>query len=276
MRSPLGHNYSLDQDALRRSLVHLGDGSHFRRLHASLKSGDPLTVGVIGASVAQNGGCVNQPGQRCMFFNGAVPVKLEWAEKPQPHKGFAIRLVELLKAAWPRSRPTLVNAAQDATPAQNMLPCLFTHLPRNVGLVIVEFGSLALHLRLPAAEAIARKLLTLQPPPAVVFLTIRGLCKRTKTKTPETIRYTLGSHWEVTDRAVRTRTDLPKAEPVFASCSVTHPNPSPNPSPNQLYTRNESTAWSRAEAEFDRVCVHYGLSCVSLYEVRLSLITSIA
>ena len=205
MRSPLGHNYSLDQDALRRSLVHLGDGSHFRRLHASLKSGDPLTVGVIGASVAQNGGCVNQPGQRCMFFNGAVPVKLEWAEKPQPHKGFAIRLVELLKAAWPRSRPTLVNAAQDATPAQNMLPCLFTHLPRDVGLVIVEFGSLALHLRLPAAEAIARKLLTLQPPPAVVFLTIRGLCKRTKTKTPETVRYTLGSHWEVTDRAVRTR-----------------------------------------------------------------------
>ena len=229
MRSPLGHNYSLDQASLRRSLVHLGDDGHFRRLHASLKAGDPLTIGVIGASVAQNGGCINQPGQRCMFFNGAVPVKLEWANKPQPHKGFAVRLVELLKAAWPRSQPTLVNAAQDATPAQNMLPCLFTHLPRNVGLVVVEFGSLALHLRLPAAEAIARKLLGLQPPPVVVFLTIRGLCKRTKTETPETIRYTLGSHWE-------------------------------------LYTRSESTAWSRAEAEFDRVCVHYGLSCVSLYE----------
>lgn len=63
----------------------------------------------------------------------------------------------------------------------------------------------------------------------VVFLTIRGLCKRTKTETPETIRYTLGSHWE-------------------------------------LYTRAESTAWSRAEAEFSHICVHYGLSCVSLYE----------
>ena len=79
MRSPLGHNYSLDQASLRRSLVHLGDDGHFRRLHASLKAGDPLTIGVIGASVAQNGGCINQPGQRCMFFNGAVPVKLEWA-----------------------------------------------------------------------------------------------------------------------------------------------------------------------------------------------------
>ena len=79
---------------------------------------------------------------------------------------------------------------------------------------------------------------------------------------------------------------------MLASCSVTNPNPNPNPnpspspnpspnpnpnpSPNQLYTRNESTAWSRAEAEFDRICVHYGLSCVSLYEVRLSLTTSIA
>ena len=55
-----------------------------------------------------------------------------------------------------------------------------------------------------------------------------------------------------------------------------NPNPTPSPSPNQLYTRNESTAWSRAEAEFDRICVHYGLSCVSLYEVRLSPTTSIA
>ena len=229
MRSPLGHNYSLDHASLRRSLVHLGDSSHFQHLHTSLKAGEPLTVGVIGASVAQNGGCIHQPGQRCMQFNGGVPVKLEWMNERRQHKGFAVRLVELLKAAWPRSQPTLVNAAQDATPAQNMLPCLFTHLPRNVGLVVVEFGSLALHLRLPAAEAIARKLLGLRPPPVVVFLTIRGLCKRSKEETPETIRYTLGSHWE-------------------------------------LYTRNESTAWSRAEAEFGRICVHYGLSCVSLYE----------
>ena len=159
MRSPLNHNYSLDHASLRRSLVHLGDDSYFRRLHTSLKAGEPLTVGVIGASVAQNGGCINQLGQRCMFFNGGVPVKLEWSDKPRPHKGFAVRLVELLKAAWPRSQLTLVNAAQDATPAQNMLPCLFTHLPRRVGLVVVEFGSLALHLRLPAAEAIPRKLL---------------------------------------------------------------------------------------------------------------------
>ena len=71
----------------------------------------------------------------------------------------AVRLVDLLNATWPRSRPTLVNAAQDATPAQNTLPCLFTHLPRHVGLVVIEFGSLALHLRMTAAEAIVRKLL---------------------------------------------------------------------------------------------------------------------
>lgn len=29
--------------------------------------------------------------------------------------------------------------------------------------------------------------------------------------------------------------------------------------------RNASTAWSRAEAEVDRVCAHYGLSCLSVY-----------
>ncbi len=229
MRSPLGHNYSLDHASLARSLVHLGDPSRFQRLHADLQAGRPLTVGVIGASVAQNGGCINQPGQRCMFYNGRVPVRMEAWNDRRLHKGFAVRLVDLLNATWPRSRPTLVNAAQDATPAQNTLPCLFTHLPRHVGLVVIEFGSLALHLRMTAAEAIVRKLLGIRPPPVIVFLTIRGLCKRTKQQTPETIRYTLGSHWE-------------------------------------LYTRSDVTAWSRAEQEFGKLCVHYGLSCLSLFE----------
>ena len=232
MDSPLGHNYSLDTLALARSLVHLGDtGGSLRRLRTDLDAGSPLTIGVIGASVAQNGGCINQPGQRCMAYNGQVVMKHPWGER-RPHKGFAVRLLELVNATWPHAGHRLVNAAHDGTPAQNMLPCLFTHVPRKVGLVVIEFGSLALHLHLPAVEAVVRKLQGLQPPPVIVFLTIRGLCKRTPRQTPQTIRYVLNSHWE-------------------------------------LYTRNETTAWVRAEHEFTSVCKHYGVACLSLYEATI-------
>ena len=123
MRSPLGHNYSLDTLALARSLVHLGDTGSLRRLRTDLDAGSPLTIGVIGASVAQNGGCINQPGQRCMAYNGQTAMKFPWGER-RPHKGFAVRLLELVNATWPHARHRLVNAAHDGTPAQNMLPCL--------------------------------------------------------------------------------------------------------------------------------------------------------
>ena len=41
----------------------------------------------------------------------------------------------------------LNNSALDGTPAQVLLPCLFTHLPKALHLVVLEFGSLAKHLR---------------------------------------------------------------------------------------------------------------------------------
>ena len=35
------------------------------------------------------------------------------------------------------------NSALDATPAQNALPCLFSHLPTTLHVVVLEFGSLS-------------------------------------------------------------------------------------------------------------------------------------
>lgn len=112
-----------------------------------------------------------------------------------------------------------------------MLPCLFTHLPKQLDLVILEFGSLALHLHLPSVESVVRQLLSLHPPPAIVFLTVRGLCKRTPSRTNMTVRFTLGSHWE-------------------------------------LYTPGERTAWSVAEEEFDRICVRCDAWWVEVGGVR--------
>ena len=274
----LAHNYTLDVDARQRSLTNLGDPLFLRPLLHSLRSHQPVTIGVLGASVAQNGGCLTQPGKRCMLHRGKRLHNMMYGEK-KPHKGFAVGLFEMMNRTWPHPHHRLVNAALDGTPAQTLLPCLFTHLPRAVQLVIIEFGSLALHLDFPAVEAVVsaagservagsgslvrsglvagsetgfgieprsrptgpsplttrpplakratpascptpnghahtaealhpiaaraqnlwfaaticrvsqvRRLLALQPPPAIVFLTIRGLCKRTPKRTADTVR----------------------------------------------------------------------------------------
>ena len=231
------HNFTLNSLALQRSLTSFGDPLLLHSLLHNLRSHRPITIGVLGASVAQNGGCITQPGKRCMAFRGARPLPMMYGGK-RPHKGFAVRLFDMINRTWPHPQHQLVNAALDGTPAQTMLPCLFTHLPRAVQLVIIEFGSLALHLDFPAVEAVVRRLLSLQPPPAILFLTIRGLCKRTPRETSATVRYTLGSHWE-------------------------------------LYRPEETTAWSKAEEEFGRVCSHYSVGCVSLYNATIGVRTAI-
>ena len=225
------HHYTLDATALQRSLSHQGDPSLLAPLASRLREGQPVTIGVLGASVAQNGGCLTQPGKRCMAFRGVRPLPMAYGGK-RPHKGFAVRLFDLLNRTSSHANHTLVNAALDGTPAQVMLPCLFTHLPTAVQLVVIEFGSLALHLHHPSVEAVVRQLLSLRPPPAIVFLTVRGLCKRTPARTNATVRYTLNSHWE-------------------------------------LYVPGERTAWSDAEDEFDRVCWQYNVGCLSLYKATI-------
>ena len=116
---------TLDAASLRRSLLHMGDGwgSVVRRLRA----GRPMSLGVIGASVAQNAGCLTQPGQRCMQYSGAGGGR----------SGFAVRfLTEVVNASFPHAGHSLHNAASDATPAQVLQQCLRTRLP-STGLDVV-------------------------------------------------------------------------------------------------------------------------------------------
>jgi len=226
------YNFTLPKSDLLRSISHEGDPRWLTALAMRLRKGDAVSIGVLGASVAQNGGCLTQPGKRCMAYRGARALSMMYGGR-RPHKGFAVRLFELINATWPHREHTLVNAALDGTPAQVMLPCLFTHLPKAVQLVIVEFGSLALHLDHPSVEEVVRRLLSLQPPPAIVFLTVRGLCKRTPVRTNATIRYALHSHWE-------------------------------------LYTPSERTPWAVAEEEFQHVCVRYNVGCLSLYNAIIN------
>lgn len=112
---------------------------------------------------------------------------------------------------------------------QSYLPCLFTHLPREVNLLLLELGSLALQLDLVAAERMVRELLALPRPPVLALVTVRGMCKRVPAISNRTVGRWRGGIWE-------------------------------------YYAPEEQTAWSRAEAFFERICARYRVSCLSYYE----------
>jgi hypothetical protein len=67
------YNYTLDEAALAAGIPSLG--TTVRLLHR-LESGLPVTVAVLGASVALNGGCLTQYGRRCMENNGMRPTRV--------------------------------------------------------------------------------------------------------------------------------------------------------------------------------------------------------
>lgn len=160
-RPPQGR---LDAEALNRSLTYAGTSSAWHGLFSRLEAGRPVTVGVLGASVAQNGGCLSQPGKRCMAYAG---------RQPGQKLGWAVGLFDWLNQSWPHPEHVLANGATDATAMQHTAPCLFSHIPPSVNLAILEFGSMAPLLEVDAIEIIVRALLALPSKPAVVLLSVR-------------------------------------------------------------------------------------------------------
>ena len=78
----------------------------------------------------QNGGCLDQPYKRCMRYDGVHSTFMRWGTpRIRPFKGFAVRMLEHINHSYPHRRHQINNSALDATPAQNALPCLFSHLP---------------------------------------------------------------------------------------------------------------------------------------------------
>lgn len=147
-----GYGFSLEQQSLRRSVTELGDPSLLAPLLKRLSSPpSPFTIGVLGASVAQNGGCVSQSGKRCMAFRGARPLQMMYGGK-QPHKGFAVRLLELLNSSAPDPDHRLINAALDGTPAQAKRLLQATPLPSSHAALLAKLISplrAASHASLP-------------------------------------------------------------------------------------------------------------------------------
>ena len=170
---------------------------------------------------------LDQPYKRCMRYDGIHSTFMRWGTPHiRPFKGFAVRMLEHINQSYPHRHHQINNSALDATPAQNALPCLFSHLPTTLHVVILEFGSMAFHLHRAAVEGAARMLLSLRPRPLLIFVSMHEWCQRLKDK-PRTL-------YEVGERL--------RGGYVYPE-----------------------TPWSLAEAETKRVCEKYGQACLSVH-----------
>ena len=224
---------SLDSASLNLSIVRLGRPEAYGPFLRRLDAGKPLRLGVFGASVAQHGGCIDQPYKRCMEFDGVHKTQMPWGEPAlRPFKGWAVRLLEHVNRSWPHPHHKLNNSALDATPAQTVLPCLFSHLPTQLDIVLLEFGSMAIHLQLASVEAVARRLLMLRPRPLLLFLSVHAWCHAARGPGQPPVRFRKG------ERGVG----------------------------GHIYPQ---TVWAAAEAEATAVCERYGQACLSVHRALL-------
>ena len=52
--------------------------------------------------------------------------------------------------------------AADGTPPQSVLDCLYSHIPRHLDVIILEFGSMARDVSYPSVEALLRGMRALE------------------------------------------------------------------------------------------------------------------
>lgn len=161
-------NNTLDRTTLDRSVRVLGSPNSLDALFQRLAAGRPITMGVVGASVAQNAGCLDQDRKRCMFFSGINGRS----------KGWAVRLLEHINKSFPHARHAINNSALDATPVNTYANCLFSHLPSQVHLVVAEWGSMGNHNHkfLPSIERVTQTLLQLPSKPVVLHFGVHEWC----------------------------------------------------------------------------------------------------
>lgn len=157
---------ALDLPTLNRSLLAVGQPQAWMPLFARLASRAPITLAVLGSSVAQNAGCSAelQPYARCArYASGAA-------------RGFAVRLLERINVSWPHARHSVFSGGRDAMP---MGPhCLWSSIPARTDLVVIEFGSMARAVPLRRVEQVVRMLLAKERPPFVVLLSVHQWCAK--------------------------------------------------------------------------------------------------
>uniref|UniRef100_A0A7S3W8L1 SGNH hydrolase-type esterase domain-containing protein n=1 Tax=Emiliania huxleyi TaxID=2903 RepID=A0A7S3W8L1_EMIHU len=154
---------TLPPSVLASSLRHMASDAALAPLTSRLRHGKPIHIGVLGASVAADGGCLEQKYARCMT--------------PRfQREGMWVHALRVINQSWPHAEHKLYNGAVDATPAQQFRQCMHGLLPPSPHLIFLEFGSMARFLNLVQTELLVRQLLSLPSAPALVFFTVREFC----------------------------------------------------------------------------------------------------
>ena len=110
-----GHQFVLGANALNRSISRVGHIDALAPVMGRLLRGMPITIGQLGASVGQDGGCLAQPYRRCHDFSGTVRTKVQWGRPiSRKFKGYLVRFFEELNSTWPHAAHRLNNSAADA------------------------------------------------------------------------------------------------------------------------------------------------------------------
>jgi hypothetical protein len=200
--------------------------------------------------VAENSGCISQPGKRCMANRGVDAVRMAWGEpRSRPFKGFSVRVFEWINATWPHPEHKFVNAGRDASSLVTIVPCLFSHLPQTMDLLLIEAGSMALTTKASTLEHLTRQVLSMRMPPTVAFVTVHIWCVLGGSIRKRVKSYGLNKLPE--EREYRFWADL---RPGGANTSVpTGPDFSPD-------TWNPS---DEIEKAIDEICERYGAACIS-------------
>ena len=134
---------ALDDGWEARSLSRMASSAALAPLFQKLYSGRPVTVGMLGASVGQYGGCLR---------DSSDPSAEEARCSGYPD-GYMVRMLRAINRTWPNPGHKLQNGAASATPPQNLLTCLFSFISPSNSIVVLEFGSMAPFLELCAQQS---------------------------------------------------------------------------------------------------------------------------
>ncbi|KAL4430719.1 hypothetical protein ABPG75_005975 [Micractinium tetrahymenae] len=160
-----GYVPALDPRGMQRGLLHHGDPARLRRAVAKLLAGEPTVVAAVGGSISVGRGSATQ----------GKGIDTDWPSYLDQYAAW-------LGAAFPRSRPQLVNKAQSGSTSNIFDACAEIMVPQDADIVVVEFamndgtqvdcsrdGSGTVPAR-ASFERLLRKLQALPNRPAVVVL----------------------------------------------------------------------------------------------------------
>ncbi|EFN59047.1 expressed protein [Chlorella variabilis] len=160
-----GYVPALDPRGLQRGLLHHGDPARLRRALHKLMSGQKTVVAAVGGSISVGRGSATQ----------GTDIDTAWPS-------YLDQFHAWLRAAFPASKPELVNKAQSGSTSNIFDACAEVMVPEDADIVVVEFamndgtqvdcardGSGTVPAR-GSFERLLRKLQALPNRPAVVVL----------------------------------------------------------------------------------------------------------